>query len=143
MCLWEEVVASVLCYNSRLPPQPLPWPPVIEEANWLTLDKDVLSGDGFDAVICLGNSFAHLPDCKGDQSEHRLALKNIASMVRPGGLLVIDHRNYDYILSTGCAPPGKNIYYKVGLPPNGKRELEGQKPRGGSGNDATHALRVT
>lgn len=115
MCLWEEVVASVLCYNSRLPPQPLPWPPVIEEANWLTLDKDVLSGDGFDAVICLGNSFAHLPDCKGDQSEHRLALKNIASMVRPGGLLVIDHRNYDYILSTGCAPPGKNIYYKSDL----------------------------
>ena len=65
MCLWEEVVASVLCYNSRLPPQPLPWPPVIEEANWLTLDKDVLSGDGFDAVICLGTRFAHLPDCKG------------------------------------------------------------------------------
>lgn len=35
-------------------------------------------------------------------------------MVRSGGLLVIDHRNYDHILSTGCAPPGKNIYYKVG-----------------------------
>lgn len=34
-------------------------------------------------------------------------------MVRTGGLLVIDHRNYDHILSTGCAPPGKNIYYKV------------------------------
>lgn len=50
----------------------------------------------------------------GDQSEHRLALKNIANMVRSGGLLVIDHRNYDHILSTGCAPPGKNIYYKVG-----------------------------
>lgn len=51
----------------------------------------------------------------GDQSEHRLALRNIASMVRCGGLLVIDHRNYDHILSTGCAPPGKNIYYKVGV----------------------------
>ncbi|XP_017402797.1 glycine N-methyltransferase [Cebus imitator] len=90
---------------------------VIEEANWMTLDKDVPqpAGGGFDAVICLGNSFAHLPDCKGDQSEHRLALKNIASMVRAGGLLVIDHRNYDHILSTGCAPPGKNIYYKSDL----------------------------
>ncbi|XP_043859803.1 glycine N-methyltransferase isoform X2 [Dromiciops gliroides] len=87
---------------------------VIEEANWLTLDKDVPlpAQGGFDAVICLGNSFAHLPDCKGDQSEHKLALKNIVGMVRPGGLLVIDHRNYDHILSTGCAPPGKNIYYK-------------------------------
>ncbi|XP_021005237.1 glycine N-methyltransferase isoform X1 [Mus caroli] len=110
-------------WNRRKEPSFDKW--VIEEANWLTLDKDVLSGDGFDAVICLGNSFAHLPDCKdgvcgpagnpGDQSEHRLALKNIASMVRPGGLLVIDHRNYDYILSTGCAPPGKNIYYKSDL----------------------------
>lgn len=50
----------------------------------------------------------------GDQSDHKLALKNIASMVRPGGVLVIDHRNYDHILATGCAPPGKNIYYKVG-----------------------------
>ncbi|XP_022360038.1 glycine N-methyltransferase-like, partial [Enhydra lutris kenyoni] len=84
---------------------------------WMTLDNDVPlpPGGGFDAVICLGNSFAHLPDCKGDQSEHRLALKNITSMVRSGGLLVIDHRNYDHILSTGCAPPGKNIYYKSDL----------------------------
>ncbi|XP_008565039.1 PREDICTED: glycine N-methyltransferase [Galeopterus variegatus] len=90
---------------------------VIEEANWMTLDKDVPQSarGNFDAVICLGNSFAHLPDCKGDQSEHQLALKNIASMVRSGGLLVIDHRNYDHILSTGRAPPGKNIYYKSDL----------------------------
>uniref|UniRef100_A0A8C8ZRU4 Glycine N-methyltransferase n=1 Tax=Prolemur simus TaxID=1328070 RepID=A0A8C8ZRU4_PROSS len=90
---------------------------VIEEANWMTLNKDVPqpAEGGFDAVICLGNSFAHLPDCKGDQSEHQLALKNIANMVRSGGLLVIDHRNYDHILSSGCAPPGKNIYYKSDL----------------------------
>ncbi|KAL0969890.1 hypothetical protein UPYG_G00234040 [Umbra pygmaea] len=38
---------------------------VIEEANWLTLTEDVQKpNDGFDAVICLGNSFAHLPDFK-------------------------------------------------------------------------------
>nr|XP_056708656.1 glycine N-methyltransferase [Euleptes europaea] len=92
---------------------------VIEEANWLTLAQDLQKpGDGFDAVICLGNSFAHLPDFKGDQSAHKQALKNIASMVRPGGILVIDHRNYDYILETGCAPPGKNIYYKSDLTKN-------------------------
>ncbi|XP_061424367.1 glycine N-methyltransferase [Lethenteron reissneri] len=89
---------------------------VIEEANWLTLQQDVQKpGDGFDAAICLGNSFAHLPDLKGDQSEHKLALQNIASMVRPGGIFIIDHRNYDYILDTGKAPPGKNIYYKSDL----------------------------
>ncbi|GCB79635.1 hypothetical protein scyTo_0020234, partial [Scyliorhinus torazame] len=86
---------------------------VIEEANWLTLPNDIQKpGNGFDAVICLGNSFAHLPDVKGDQSEQKLALKNIASMVKPGGILIIDHRNYDAILETGQAPKGKNIYYK-------------------------------
>uniref|UniRef100_A0A8C1YYK7 Glycine N-methyltransferase n=1 Tax=Cyprinus carpio TaxID=7962 RepID=A0A8C1YYK7_CYPCA len=89
---------------------------VIEEANWLTLSEDVKKpGDGFDAVICLGNSFAHLPDFKGDQSDQKLALQNIASMVKPGGILIIDHRNYDYILETGQAPQGKNIYYKSDL----------------------------
>jgi len=89
---------------------------VIEEANWLTLADDIEKpGDGFDAVICLGNSFAHLPDFKGDQSDQKLALRNIASMVRPGGILIIDHRNYDYILETGCAPQGKNIYYQSDL----------------------------
>ncbi|XP_027856788.1 glycine N-methyltransferase [Xiphophorus couchianus] len=89
---------------------------VIEEANWLTLPDDIhRPADGYDAVICLGNSFAHLPDFKGDQSEQRLALRNIAGMVRPGGILIIDHRNYDYILETGRAPQGKNIYYKSDL----------------------------
>lgn len=89
---------------------------VIDEANWLSLGEDVEKpGDGFDAVICLGNSFAHLPDFKGDQSDQKLALKNIASMVRTGGILIIDHRNYDYILETGKAPQGKNIYYKSDL----------------------------
>ena len=39
---------------------------VIEEANWLSLSEDIQKpGEGFDAVICLGNSFAHLPDFKG------------------------------------------------------------------------------
>ncbi|XP_041043196.1 glycine N-methyltransferase [Carcharodon carcharias] len=89
---------------------------VIEEANWLTLPRDIQKpGDGFDAVLCLGNSFAHLPDLRGDQSDQKLALRNIASMVKPGGILIIDHRNYDAILETGQAPRGKNIYYKSDL----------------------------
>ncbi|XP_040190265.1 glycine N-methyltransferase [Rana temporaria] len=101
-------------WNRRKEPAFDRW--VIEEGNWLTLDRDVTPpGRGFDAVICLGNSFAHLPDFKGDQSDQRLALHNIASMVRPGGIFIIDHRNYDYILNTGCAPQGKNIYYKSDL----------------------------
>lgn len=46
---------------------------MIEEANWLTLADDIedLIGEGFDAVINLGNSFAHMPDNTGDQRDHR------------------------------------------------------------------------
>lgn len=48
---------------------------VIEEANWLSLYDDIeqLVGDGFDAVLCLGNSFAHLMDTYGDQREQKYA----------------------------------------------------------------------
>ena len=86
---------------------------VIEEANWLTLTDDVENLDEqFDAVICLGNSFAHLPDFEGDLRNQRRAITNFARCVKPGGFLLIDHRNYDYILSK-CATPAKNIYYNV------------------------------
>lgn len=49
---------------------------VIEEANWLTLQNDVnhVLKDGFDAVICLGNSFAHMMDSFGDQREQKLVI---------------------------------------------------------------------
>ncbi|XP_022081501.1 glycine N-methyltransferase-like [Acanthaster planci] len=84
----------------------------IEVANWLTLPHDISKeGDGFDAIICLGNSFAHLPDFEGTQENQLVALRNFATMLKPGGILIIDHRNYDAILDTGRAPI-KNIYYK-------------------------------
>lgn len=90
---------------------------VIEEANWLTLEEDLedlefMHHGGFDAVICLGNSFPHLPDFEGNQSKQKLAIENFKQMVKPGGFLLIDHRNYDAILEKGVAPKGKNIYYK-------------------------------
>ena len=68
----------------------------------------------FDAVLCMGNSFAHLPDLNGDLHNHKTALKNFAAMVRPGGILVIDHRNFDAILDTGSVP-ANNIYYNVSV----------------------------
>ena len=70
--------------------------PVTEEGNWLSLKEasiDVPNG-GFDAVICLGNSFAHLPDFHGDLRDQKLAITNFKDMLRPGGMLFIDHRNY-------------------------------------------------
>jgi hypothetical protein len=53
-----------------------PSPTVIEEANWLTLPDDIaeIFGDGFDAVICLGNSFSHMPDTTGDRQNQRYFL---------------------------------------------------------------------
>lgn len=42
----------------------------------------------------------------------RQALVNFERCVKPGGLLLIDHRNYDYIITTGQCPP-KCIYYNV------------------------------
>lgn len=52
---------------------------VIEEANWLTLASDIKDymHDGFDAVICLGNSFAHLPDVTGDQADQKYVFISI------------------------------------------------------------------
>jgi hypothetical protein len=43
---------------------------------------------------------------------YRLALKNFERCVKPGGLLLIDHRNYDHILDSGYTP-SKCIYYNV------------------------------
>ncbi|CAH1790727.1 unnamed protein product [Owenia fusiformis] len=88
---------------------------IIEEANWLNLVEDLdevegLPEGGFDAVICLGNSFAHLPDFTGELKNQRIAVSNFYSMLRPGGILIIDHRNYDAILDSGTVP-AKNIYY--------------------------------
>lgn len=60
--LWDyfPLVTPSSCFSPSF------WCAVIEEANWLMLQDDIQKpGDGFDAVICLGNSFAHLPDFKG------------------------------------------------------------------------------
>jgi len=69
-------------------------------------------GAKFDAVMCLGNSFAHLPDFEGDLLNQRRALRNFKELLKPGGILVIDHRNYDEILTSGHVP-AKNVYYNV------------------------------
>jgi len=87
---------------------------IIEEGNWLTLRKDLERyglADPFDAVICLGNSFAHLPDFSGNRTTFRTAIKNYYDSLKPGGMLVIDHRNYDYIIEKGKAP-SRNLYYR-------------------------------
>jgi SAM-dependent methyltransferase len=49
----------------------------------------------FDAVTCLGNSLPHLPD----DASLEAALADMARMLRPGGVLVVQDRNYDRVLA--------------------------------------------
>lgn len=44
----------------------------------------------------------------------KIAIKNFYDMLKPGGILIIDHRNYDYILKHGKSP-NKNIYYNSSI----------------------------
>lgn len=99
-------------WNRRKEPAFDKW--IIEEANWLTLYDDIKDEikDGFDAVICLGNSFAHMLDSYGDQREQKQGINNFRKCLKPGGVLLIDHRNYDSILQTG-ATPAKKLYYNA------------------------------
>jgi SAM-dependent methyltransferase len=64
----------------------------------------------FDSVICLGNSLTYLFDRK-DQER---ALENFRKIVRPGGLVIVDQRNYDYMLKNRdeiLKDPRKNFRY--------------------------------
>ena len=51
-------------------------------------------GAGFDAVTCIGNSLPHLLD---DESLST-ALSDFAHTLRPGGILIVQNRNYDRVL---------------------------------------------
>lgn len=85
----------------------------IRQADWCKLPKQLGPevAHNFDAVICMGNSFAHLPDELDKQEKQELAISNFREMLKPGGILIIDHRNFDYILENKKAP-SKNIYYQ-------------------------------
>jgi SAM-dependent methyltransferase len=52
-------------------------------------------GGDFDAVLCLGNSLPHLLT---PADLHR-ALSDFAACLRPGGLLLLQNRNFDAVLA--------------------------------------------
>lgn len=54
-------------------------------------------GTGFDGVLCLGNSLPHLLT----SADLAAALANFTACLRPGGLLLIQNRNFDAILERG------------------------------------------
>jgi glycine/sarcosine N-methyltransferase len=60
----------------------------------------------FDLVACLGNSLTYL----FDRDERLKTLRNFAALLAPGGVLVIDERNYQRILSGRFSHSGKFVY---------------------------------
>jgi len=50
----------------------------------------------FDALLCLGNSLPHL--LRSDALQ--MALQDFAACLRPGGLLVIQNRNFDTVMAS-------------------------------------------
>lgn len=76
-------------------------------ADWRELDA-AFGANRFDALVCLGNAFTHL----FEEDARRRALDAMRTVLRPGGLLILDHRNYDKILDRGYS--SKRRFYYVG-----------------------------
>lgn len=60
--------------------------------NWLELDRE-LQPSQFDVVLVLGNSLCHLESYK----QLALAIRQFHALLREGGVLICDERNFDYI----------------------------------------------
>lgn len=87
----------------------------IYQANWLCLQDDLtkvgeLDKGLFDAVILLGNSFTHLPNEDGKETLQKEAIASFNQVLKPGGILIIDHRNYDVAMN-GDRVSTKSPYY--------------------------------
>lgn len=78
-----------------------------ETVDWREL-KATFGENAFDAVVCLGNAFTHL----FDHETRRDVMENIHAVLRPGGIVIIDHRNYDDILDNGYST--KHQFYYTG-----------------------------
>ncbi|KAG8175675.1 hypothetical protein JTE90_017396 [Oedothorax gibbosus] len=73
----------------------------IVEADWLTMPRNLtMAGKRFDAIICIGNSIPYLKDME----EIKLAIQNFHHFLKPGGWLIVDHRNFESNLGKGHRP---------------------------------------
>jgi glycine/sarcosine N-methyltransferase len=72
--------------------------------DWRLMDPRCLGT--FDAVVCLGSSLCHLFN-----SDERVAvLSRFRQMLRPGGVLLIDQRNFEAILAGRFSSSGRYYY---------------------------------
>lgn len=79
----------------------------IKQIEWLNLDSRLLGT--FDAVVCLGSSLCHVFD---GHTRHQV-LKRFRDLLRPGGLLIVDQRNYQAIRAGRFKSTGQ--YYYCGV----------------------------
>jgi SAM-dependent methyltransferase len=75
-------------------------------ADWRWLNRDV-HGE-YDAIVCLGNSFTHI----FNERDRRKALAEFYAMLKHDGILILDQRNYDYMIDHGFK--SKHKYYYCG-----------------------------
>lgn len=76
----------------------------LHQCDWLDLDPQKIGT--FDAVVCLGSSLCHVFD---QQTRHQV-LKRFRSLLKPGGLLMIDQRNFQAIRAGRYKASGKYYY---------------------------------
>ncbi len=76
-----------------------------QHSDWRHLSKAV-GTEQADAIVCLGNSFTHL----FSHDDRMSSLKEFFSVLKPGGILILDQRNYDSILDEGYNCSGKHYY---------------------------------
>jgi SAM-dependent methyltransferase len=74
------------------------------KADWRWLSDAVAAP--YDAVVCLGNSFTHL----FDEADRRRALAQYHAVLKPGGVLILDQRNYDALIDHAIQPRHKYYY---------------------------------
>lgn len=78
----------------------------ITNADWRSVDQ-TLGTEQFDAALLLGNSFCLLLQ----QEERVKAARAIASIVRRGGILVLDERNFPRIRNRGAVSSAEQFEY--------------------------------
>ncbi len=73
--------------------------------DWRNLSNE-FGANHFDALVCLGNSFSHLMD----HEARREAIDAMFAVLKPGGILLLDQRNYDGIMDRGFSSKHKFYY---------------------------------
>ncbi|MFQ5783783.1 MAG: class I SAM-dependent methyltransferase [Alphaproteobacteria bacterium] len=76
----------------------------VTTCDWRELDRIVARP--FDAILCLGNSIAHL----FDEADRKATLAQFHKALAPDGFLIVDHRNYDALLSAGTGSKTRQGY---------------------------------